>query len=139
MSNVSYVWVSIKCFIFRVIVRGNTWKWYSQKLWGYRDLSNMLSYNLTRYLKIFQNWNLPPTHPLDSVGSWIRISIKLCTVSIDCASPVLLYCLQVFTDGFSKTKTIETKSSMFDLVTEYDKKVEQMLIEEISNKFPSHK
>lgn len=55
------------------------------------------------------------------------------------ASSVLLYCLQIFIDGFSKTKTIETKSSIFDLVTEYDKKVEQMLIEEISKKFPSHK
>lgn len=43
-------------------------------------------------------------------------------------------------DGFNKaTKNIETKSGSWDLVTEYDKLVEELLITGILAKYPDHK
>lgn len=42
-------------------------------------------------------------------------------------------------EGFLKTKSIEYKSSNFDLVTEYDRRCEELLIQGIRNKYPDHK
>ncbi|RZC43180.1 Inositol P domain containing protein [Asbolus verrucosus] len=39
----------------------------------------------------------------------------------------------------AKDIEIETKEEIYDLVTIYDRKVEEVLIEEIKKKFPSHK
>lgn len=43
-------------------------------------------------------------------------------------------------DGFEKmSKTVHTKSGSWDLVTEYDSKVEQLLINGITDKYPNHR
>lgn len=37
------------------------------------------------------------------------------------------------------TKRIETKDGAADLVTEYDQRVEEILIKQLKEKFPTHK
>lgn len=46
---------------------------------------------------------------------------------------------QVVKEGFSSKKRIETKSCAADLVTEYDRRVEDILIKSFKDKFPTHK
>lgn len=46
---------------------------------------------------------------------------------------------KVLTEGYHTPKNIETKLTSWDLVTEYDKRIEKILIESISAAFPSHK
>lgn len=42
--------------------------------------------------------------------------------------------------GFEElSKTVDTKAGSWDLVTEYDAKVEQLLINGITDKYPDHK
>lgn len=42
-------------------------------------------------------------------------------------------------EGFDElSKTVDTKSGSWDLVTEYDAKVEQLLINGIVDKYPDH-
>lgn len=51
---------------------------------------------------------------------------------------LLLSCsIQVVKEA--KNIVIELKESDFDIVTEYDRKVEETLINHIKNKFPNHK
>jgi fructose-1,6-bisphosphatase/inositol monophosphatase family enzyme len=47
--------------------------------------------------------------------------------------------LQIIQEGIEKAKNVDTKLGSWDLVTEYDRRVEIVLITEISRKFPSHK
>jgi fructose-1,6-bisphosphatase/inositol monophosphatase family enzyme len=47
--------------------------------------------------------------------------------------------LQIIQEGIEKTKNIDTKLGSWDLVTQYDRRVEKVLMTEISRKFPSHK
>ena len=47
--------------------------------------------------------------------------------------------LQVIRGAFQGTKNIETKAGYWDLVTQYDKKVENILISGLANEFPKHK
>lgn len=43
-------------------------------------------------------------------------------------------------EGFTRvTKSVEFKTSSFDLVTEYDRRCEELLIQGIRNKYPTHK
>ncbi|CAF1390979.1 unnamed protein product [Adineta steineri] len=46
---------------------------------------------------------------------------------------------KVVNEGFSITKRVETKSGAADLVTEYDQRVEEILIKNLQEKFPTHK
>lgn len=46
---------------------------------------------------------------------------------------------KVLNEGFHTPKDVETKSASWDLVTEYDKRIENILIENISKAFPKHK
>ncbi len=46
---------------------------------------------------------------------------------------------QVVCEGFSITKRIETKDGAADLVTEFDQRVEEILIQKLKEKFPTHK
>ncbi len=42
-------------------------------------------------------------------------------------------------EGFEQlTKTVDTKAGSWDLVTEYDAKVEKLLINGIAEKYPDH-
>lgn len=41
--------------------------------------------------------------------------------------------------GIDAVKKVETKTSVFDLVTEYDGQVEDFLVSEIHKKYPEHK
>uniref|UniRef100_A0A336MXY0 Inositol-1-monophosphatase n=1 Tax=Culicoides sonorensis TaxID=179676 RepID=A0A336MXY0_CULSO len=50
-----------------------------------------------------------------------------------------LECGELVKEGASKTKVIETKEHKHDVVTEYDKKVEEILMNGIKKKFPDHK
>lgn len=50
-----------------------------------------------------------------------------------------LECGKIVKEGASKAKTIETKAHRHDYVTEYDKKVEEILINGIRAKYPKHK
>jgi len=49
------------------------------------------------------------------------------------------YYFQVIRDAFQGSKNIETKAGDWDLVTQYDKKVEAILIDNLAKKFPTHK
>lgn len=42
-------------------------------------------------------------------------------------------------EGFYGTKTVEQKAGPWDLVTDYDKKVEAFIIDSIKAKYPDHK
>uniref|UniRef100_A0A146KPM6 Inositol-1-monophosphatase n=2 Tax=Lygus hesperus TaxID=30085 RepID=A0A146KPM6_LYGHE len=46
---------------------------------------------------------------------------------------------EIVMKGFQGIKTVEEKSSSYDLVTEFDKKTEVYLIETLSKAFPDHK
>lgn len=46
---------------------------------------------------------------------------------------------QVMKEGFNTDLNIEIKDQSWDVVTEYDRKIENYLIENISKKYPSHK
>lgn len=46
---------------------------------------------------------------------------------------------KVVKEGFSKTKNVDYKTSNFDLVTEYDRRCEELLIQGIKSKYPNHK
>lgn len=67
------------------------------------------------------------------------IAVYCHLIFLQCIDQRSILCFQVFIEGFYKTKTVSTKSSIFDLVTEYDKKIEELLIKDISRNFPTHK
>lgn len=46
---------------------------------------------------------------------------------------------KVVKEGFSKTKNVDYKTSDYDLVTEYDRRCEELLIQGIRDKYPTHK
>ncbi|KAF6205798.1 hypothetical protein GE061_019972 [Apolygus lucorum] len=46
---------------------------------------------------------------------------------------------EIVIKGFEGSKTVEEKSSSYDLVTEFDKKTEVYIIETLSKAFPDHK
>lgn len=46
---------------------------------------------------------------------------------------------EVMKEGFYTKLNVETKNGSWDVVTEYDRKVEDFLIKNISEKYPSHK
>jgi len=50
-----------------------------------------------------------------------------------------LFFSQVIRDAFQEEKRIEIKESIADLVTETDKKVEQMIISKFKSHFPDHR
>jgi len=50
-----------------------------------------------------------------------------------------LLCGKVVREGFAVVKHIETKAGAADLVTEFDQRVEEILISKLKEKFPSHK
>jgi hypothetical protein len=45
----------------------------------------------------------------------------------------------VVNEGFSVKKHVETKAGAADLVTEFDQRVEEILIKKLQEKFPTHK
>lgn len=47
--------------------------------------------------------------------------------------------LQIIEDGISSKKNVKSKGIDWDLVTEYDRKIEDKLIKQLSIQFPSHK
>lgn len=47
--------------------------------------------------------------------------------------------LQIIRDAIQGGKNIETKDGDWDLVTEYDKKIEEILIDGLVKEFPTHK
>lgn len=55
------------------------------------------------------------------------------------AKELVLNAGKVIESSIYKRKTTQCKSIDWDLVTEYDHKIENLLIEELSRKFPSHK
>ncbi|KAJ4436033.1 uncharacterized protein [Periplaneta americana] len=46
---------------------------------------------------------------------------------------------KIIKEGIARTKNVDTKLGSWDLVTQYDRRVEKVLVAEISKKFPSHK
>lgn len=46
---------------------------------------------------------------------------------------------EVMNEGFHSTYKVETKTASWDVVTEYDRRVEDFLIKKISEKYPTHK
>ncbi|KDR22876.1 inositol monophosphatase 2-like isoform X1 [Zootermopsis nevadensis] len=46
---------------------------------------------------------------------------------------------KIIKEGIARTKNVDTKLGSWDLVTQYDRRVENVLMKEISKKFPSHK
>jgi myo-inositol-1(or 4)-monophosphatase len=45
----------------------------------------------------------------------------------------------VVNEGFTAHKHVEMKAGAADLVTEYDQRVEEILIKSLREKFPTHK
>ncbi|XP_046669886.1 inositol monophosphatase 1-like [Homalodisca vitripennis] len=93
----------------------------------------------------------PPPHSL-TIPLSVSVSIgllqllatdnnKMCDVE-HCYSVVLEIVKSagtVLAEGFKKTKKVTTKTSSSDLVTEYDKRIESLIIDEILKTFPTHK
>lgn len=50
-----------------------------------------------------------------------------------------IFTFQIIKSRINQRKTIETKSSSIDFVTETDQEVEKLLIEGIKQKYPDHK
>lgn len=46
---------------------------------------------------------------------------------------------EVMKEGFNSDLNIEIKDKSWDVVTEYDRRIENYLIENISKKYPNHK
>ncbi|KAK9499004.1 hypothetical protein O3M35_003527 [Rhynocoris fuscipes] len=46
---------------------------------------------------------------------------------------------EIIQKGFASTKTVKTKTASHDIVTEYDRKIEDCLIGHLSKVFPTHK
>lgn len=46
---------------------------------------------------------------------------------------------KVVKDGFIKSKNVDFKTANYDLVTEYDRQCEELLIQGIRNRYPNHK
>lgn len=46
---------------------------------------------------------------------------------------------EVMKEGFNTDLNIEIKDQSWDVVTEYDRRIENYLIDNISKKYPSHK
>lgn len=46
---------------------------------------------------------------------------------------------EVMKEGFNSDLNIEIKDQSWDVVTEYDRRIENYLIENISKKYPNHK
>ncbi|KAL1455458.1 hypothetical protein WDU94_009549 [Cyamophila willieti] len=57
----------------------------------------------------------------------------------DTVLPLVKSAGEIVVEGFNSIKNIETKATSWDLVTEYDKKVETTLISQIQKHFPTHK
>ena len=47
--------------------------------------------------------------------------------------------VQMIREAFKQEKRIQIKSSIADLVTETDKKVEQLIISAVKEQFPTHR
>ncbi|KYN30529.1 Inositol monophosphatase 2 [Trachymyrmex septentrionalis] len=55
------------------------------------------------------------------------------------AEELVLYAGKIIEDGINSRKNIKSKGIDWDLVTEYDRKIEDKLIKQLSIQFPSHK
>ncbi|XP_024881956.1 inositol monophosphatase 1-like [Temnothorax curvispinosus] len=55
------------------------------------------------------------------------------------AEELVLYAGKIIEDGISCRKNVKSKGIDWDLVTEYDRKIEDKLIKQLSIQFPSHK
>lgn len=42
-------------------------------------------------------------------------------------------------EGYNTNLSVSTKKATWDVVTEYDRRIENFLVERILNKFPNHK
>jgi myo-inositol-1(or 4)-monophosphatase len=51
----------------------------------------------------------------------------------------ILKCGEIMKKGSKNLGTVKVKEFWWDLVTEYDRKIENVFIEEISKKYPDHK
>ena len=56
-----------------------------------------------------------------------------------CVCVCVCVCVQVASAAFQREKAVETKSSSVDLVTETDKKVEQLIFSFLREQFPAHR
>lgn len=54
------------------------------------------------------------------------------------AKTLVLQCGDVVVNGMKNIGRISTKSDFFDLVTEYDGRVERILIDGIKERYPTH-
>ncbi len=64
--------------------------------------------------------------------------LKICSSDF-CHAQMRNIFLQVVNEGFSVKKHVETKAGAADLVTEFDQRVEEILIKKLQEKFPTHK
>ncbi|CAH1402408.1 unnamed protein product [Nezara viridula] len=62
----------------------------------------------------------------------IDLYYKTVMEAVELASKIVL-------EGFQGTKNVKTKTASWDLVTEYDRKTEELLIKTLSKAFPDHK
>ncbi|CAL7949373.1 unnamed protein product [Xylocopa violacea] len=56
----------------------------------------------------------------------------------ECAKELTLKAGEIFICGFEGPKNVETKDHEWDLVTDYDRKIENLLIKGLKEKFPDH-
>jgi len=56
-----------------------------------------------------------------------------------CPTNKISFILQIIEDGINTKKNTKVKGIDWDLVTEYDRKIEDKLIKQLSMQFPSHK
>ncbi|XP_054270341.1 inositol monophosphatase 1-like [Macrosteles quadrilineatus] len=71
---------------------------------------------------------MAPAQQEDVIGNYYNVILQL----VKNAGKVLV-------EGFNNTKNVKTKSADYDLVTEYDRRIEEILIKQLSANFPGHK
>lgn len=68
-----------------------------------------------------------------------NMDTKTLNECFDHVHKLALECGEIIKTAAKETKKVETKSHRMDFVTEYDKKVEEILINGILEKYPNHK
>ena len=69
----------------------------------------------------------------------IKLPVITCSKNYTVILHLFLYIFQVVREAFFKDKSLQTKSSFADLVTEIDQAVEKQIINSFKEKYPTHK
>ena len=73
----------------------------------------------------------------------VAVHVVKCTTVVTCLKiqgfAKMMSFVQMIREAFKQEKRIQIKSGIADLVTETDKKVEQLIISAVKEQFPTHR